>query len=116
MTEIKRTTFCGLVAEEHVDQQVSLVGWVQKRRDHGGLIFIDLRDKAGIMQLVFNPDFNVDAHKEAHNLRSEFVVAVNGKVVRRDEGLVNADLATGAFELQVDELTILNKAKGLPFL
>lgn len=115
MAEIKRTTYCGLITEKFVDQQVSLAGWVQKRRDHGGLIFIDLRDKEGIMQLVFNSDFDVDAHKNAHNLRSEYVIYVSGKVVKRAEGLTNPELATGAFELQVDSLQILNKAKGLPF-
>jgi len=116
MAEINRTTYCGLVSEQLVDQNISLAGWVQKRRDHGGLIFIDLRDKKGIMQLVFNSDFDLDAHKDAHSLRSEFVISVSGKVVRRDESLVNKELATGGLELQVDSLQILNKSKALPFM
>ena len=116
MAEINRTTLCGLVSEQFVDQNISLAGWVQKRRDHGGLVFIDLRDKTGIMQLVFNSDFDVAAYKDAQTLRSEFVIAVSGKVVRRDESLINKDLTTGSLELQVNSLQILNKAKSLPFL
>jgi len=112
---MKRTTYCGLITEEHLHQEVSLAGWVNKRRDHGGLIFVDLRDRAGIMQIVFNPDFDKEAHRLAHELRSEFVIFVTGKVVQRDENLINKNITTGKFELQVTGLTILNKAKGLPF-
>lgn len=115
MINMKRTTYCGLITEQYLHQEVTLAGWVNKRRDHGGLIFVDLRDRAGIMQIVFNPDFNAQAHVLAQELRSEFVVLVKGKVVRRDANLVNKNIATGEFELQVLSLTILNKAKGLPF-
>lgn len=111
----QRTTYCGLVNQQLVNQEACLVGWVQRRRDHGGLIFIDLRDREGIMQIVFNSEFDKQAHELAHSLRSEFVIAVKGKVVRREEALINKDLQTGAFELQVSTLEILGKAKGLPF-
>ena len=115
MIDMKRTTYCGLIAEQYLHQEVSLTGWVNKRRDHGGLIFVDLRDRAGIMQIVFNPDFDQQAHLLAHELRSEFVVLVKGKVVARDANLINKNIATGAFELQVTSLTIFNKSKALPF-
>src|SRR3989339_1162991 len=112
---MKRTTYCGLITEQYLHQEVTLAGWVNKRRDHGGLIFVDLRDRAGIMQIVFNPDFDKQAHLIAHELRSEFVVLVKGKVIRRDANLINKNITTGEFELQVTSLTILNKAKALPF-
>ncbi len=115
MMNMKRTTYCGLITQEYLHQEISLTGWVNKRRDHGGLIFVDLRDRQGIMQIVFNPDFNVDAHLQAQVLRNEYVICVQGKVVARDENLINPNLATGKFELQVTHLTILNKAKTLPF-
>lgn len=111
----ERTVRCGLVSQEHLDTSVTLAGWVNKRRDHGGLIFIDMRDRSGIMQIVFNPDFSKDAHKDAHNLRAEYVISVTGTVVRRTPETVNKDLSTGHYELQVQTLTILNKAKVLPF-
>ena len=115
MIDMKRTTYCGLITEQYLHQEVSLAGWVNKRRDHGGLIFVDLRDRAGIMQIVFNPDFDKQAHELAHELRSEFVILVKGKVVARDASLVNKNIATGSLELQVTSLTICNKAKALPF-
>lgn len=113
--EQQRTTYCGLVTKQYVNKEISLVGWVQRRRDHGGLIFVDLRDREGIMQVVFNSDFDKNAHELAHSLRNEYVVCVAGKVVAREAGLVNKDLATGDVELQVTKLDILNKAKVLPF-
>lgn len=115
MLSMKRTTYCGLITEQFINQQVTLAGWVNKRRDHGGLIFVDLRDREGIMQIVFNPDFDMQAHEIAHQLRSEYVVLVSGKVVQREEHLVNSQIFTGRYELQVSHLTILNKAKTLPF-
>ena len=111
----ERTVRCGLVTQEHLGASITLAGWVNKRRDHGGLIFIDLRDRSGLMQIVFNPDFSKEAHKEAHHLRSEYVVSITGKVVKRTPETINKDIATGHFELQVEKLTILNKAKVLPF-
>ncbi|MGZ6255011.1 MAG: aspartate--tRNA ligase [Candidatus Chromulinivorax sp.] len=115
MINMKRTTYCGLVTEQFLHQNITLTGWVNKRRDHGGLIFVDLRDRAGIMQIVFNPDFDKQAHEIAHQLRNEFVILVSGKVIQREQHLINANIATGRFELQVTHLTILNKAKTLPF-
>lgn len=115
MQRYERTVSCGRVGAEHLGTKINLSGWVNKRRDHGGLIFIDLRDRYGIMQLVFNPDFAKDAHDQAHQLRSEYVISVTGTVVERAAGTINNDLATGRFELRVETLTILNKAKNLPF-
>lgn len=116
MKQIQRTVMCGLVTKSHLGQTIHLAGWVAKRRDHGGLIFIDLRDRSGIVQLVFNPETARDAHKKAHSLRSEFVIAITGNVVKRSEGTINAELPTGAYEVHVDDITILNTAKGLPFM
>lgn len=115
MIDMKRTIYCGLITEQFLGQEVTLTGWVNKRRDHGGLIFVDLRDRQGIMQIIFNPDFDKDAHAQAHVLRSEYVILVKGKVILRDENLINTTIATGKYELQVTHLTILNKAKTLPF-
>ncbi|MBI2353374.1 aspartate--tRNA ligase [Candidatus Dependentiae bacterium] len=113
--EQQRTIYCGLVNEQLINKEISLVGWVQRRRDHGGLIFIDLRDREGVMQIVFSADFNQQAHEQAHFLRNEYVIGVTGKVVQRDAALVNKNVKTGSFELQVDRLVILNKCKTLPF-
>ncbi len=111
-----RTMYCGDVSEKDLGKTIQLAGWVNKRRDHGGLIFIDIRDRAGIMQLVFNPDYGKEAHDLAHTLRSEFVIEVTGKVVKRSPETVNTELPTGAFELQVTSLKVLNTAKTLPFM
>ncbi len=116
MQEIKRTIGCGLVRADLLGKKICLSGWVHRRRDHGGLIFIDLRDRSGLMQLVFNPAFSQEAHTLAHQLRSEFVVTVCGTVVERTQETKNKELPTGAWELQVDKLVILNKAKSLPFM
>ena len=115
MQGFKRTTGCGLVNEQLRGKKITLAGWVQRRRDHGGLIFIDLRDRTGLMQLVFNSVFGEQAHNDAHSLRSEYVIAVEGIVIDRSEATINKELPTGRWELQVHELSILNKAKGLPF-
>jgi len=112
---MERTVGCGQVTKEHLNKKICLTGWVNKRRDHGGLIFIDLRDRTGLMQLVFNPDFNKEIHKMAHSLRSEYVIGVCGTVVERTPETVNQELATGELELQVEDLVILNAAKTLPF-
>jgi len=112
----RRTHHCCELGAEHVGERVVLMGWVQRRRDHGGLIFIDLRDREGITQIVFDPQRNEDAHQRAHNLRSEWVLAVKGEVRRRPEGMTNPKLKTGEIEIIVDELKILNRAKTPPFL
>ena len=87
----QRTDYCGAIRATDVGREVALWGWVQTRRDHGGLIFIDLRDRDGIVQLVLNPAHNAAAHEAAGDVRSEFYVAVKGQVVRRVEGTVNAE-------------------------
>lgn len=111
----KRTTYCGLVTEEYIGQEIVLQGWVQKRRDLGGLIFIDLRDREGVVQIVFNPNFSKEALEVAERLRPEFVVEVTGKVTARDATVVNNNLKTGEIEVQVFDVTILNKAETPPF-
>ncbi|MEI3605802.1 aspartate--tRNA ligase [Pseudogracilibacillus sp. SE30717A] len=106
----------GTLRLEHVDETVTLKGWVHRRRDLGELIFIDLRDHSGIVQIVFNPDYSKEALQIAETLRSEFVIEVHGKVIKRDESTVNPNLQTGEVEVTVSEVTILNKSKNLPFL
>lgn len=115
MQSFERSTLCGLVNEKFLNKTISICGWVQKRRDHGGLIFVDLRDRSGLMQIVFNSDFGKEAHKLAHDLRSEFVISVTGKVIERTPETINNNMPTGKFELQVTNLVILNKSKNPPF-
>jgi len=112
---MKRTLRCGEVREEHIGQEVVLNGWVHRRRDHGGLIFIDLRDRAGLVQIVFDPEESAEALEAAHGLRGEFVIAVRGAVRRRPGGTENPEMATGAVEMRVRELEVLNEAKTPPF-
>ncbi|NTU42016.1 MAG: Asp-tRNA(Asn)/Glu-tRNA(Gln) amidotransferase GatCAB subunit C, partial [Nitrospirales bacterium] len=106
---------CGEVRESEIGSRISLAGWVFRRRDHGGLIFVDLRDRTGISQVVFSPDVSAAAHALAHDLRGEFVIAVSGEVRRRPEGTVNPNLPTGAVELYAESLQLLNEAAPLPF-
>ncbi len=106
---------CGLLRKEHVGQTVTLAGWVHRRRDHGGLIFFDLRDRSGLVQVVFNADISEPAHTLAEEVRPEYVVQVKGVVRARPEGLINPHLATGEIEVEVHELSILNAAKTPPF-
>ncbi|WP_029269197.1 aspartate--tRNA ligase [Virgibacillus alimentarius] len=106
----------GTLSEENVDQTVLLKGWVQKRRDLGGLIFIDLRDKSGFIQIVFNPEISSEALEIAETLRSEYVIEVRGTVVKREEITVNPLMETGNIEVMVSSVDILNKAKNPPFL
>lgn len=110
-----RDKWCGEVDAAGIGARCTLAGWVFRRRDHGGLIFIDLRDRSGLVQIVFSPEFSKEAHSAAHGLRSEFVIAVEGEVRRRPEGTENANLPTGLIELYVDALTVLNEAETLPF-
>ncbi|MCD6046390.1 MAG: aspartyl-tRNA synthetase [Gammaproteobacteria bacterium] len=109
-----RTQYCGHVNETFLNQTVYVCGWVHRRRDHGGLIFIDLRDRTGLLQVVFHPD-QADMFKQAEGLRNEFVVQVIGKVEPRPEGTINANLPTGKVELIANSLTILNASEPLPF-
>lgn len=111
-----RTHRCGELHKEHVGQTVVLNGWVQRRRDHGMVIFIDLRDRTGITQVVFNAERNVKVHQAAHSLRSESVVSVTGQVMARPDESKNQNLSTGEIEVFVDEVEILNEAKTPPFL
>ena len=108
---MRRTTYAGLVDEKYLGQEVVLKGWVQKRRNLGNLIFIDLRDREGIVQLVFSQEFGPDALKIADSLRSEYVIEVVGKVVARDENAINPNMKTGKVEVEVSDVHVLNKAK-----
>lgn len=116
MNSMQRTHYCGQMTEEVIGQKVTLKGWVQKRRDLGGLIFIDLRDRTGIVQVVFNPDFSQEALAIAEKIRSEFVVEVSGKVVERDEKQKNHKIPTGSIEVHIENVHIINEAKTPPFM
>lgn len=111
----KRTTYAGKITEEYIGQTVTLNGWVQKRRDLGGLIFVDLRDREGVVQIVFNPDFSQEALNVAEKIRSEYVIQVKGLVTKRDEKSINDKIKTGKVEVQVSEITILNESETPPF-
>ena len=110
-----RTHYCADVNEEHIGQEVTVAGWVSSRRDHGGLIFIDLRDKDQVIQLVCDPADNVEAHKIAEEVRDQFVLVATGKMRARGEGLENPKLKTGKVEMVVDKLVIENRSKPMPF-
>ncbi len=110
-----RTHPCGSLNNSHIGKAVSLAGWVHTRRDHGKLIFIDLRDRWGLVQLVFNPETNPSLHGKAEKLRSEFVIQVKGKVRKRPAGTENPKIATGQIEVEVGELEILNESPTPPF-
>lgn len=110
-----RTVHCGEVTKEHVGQEIVLNGWVQKRRDLGGVIFIDFRDRTGIVQIVFNPEHNKEAWELADKVRSEYVLVVKGSVVNRAPEAVNPKLQTGEVEVHISEIQILNEAKTPPF-
>jgi aspartyl-tRNA synthetase len=110
-----RDLMCGELGAEHVGRRLTLAGWVDTRRDHGGLVFIDLRDASGLCQLVINPERAPEASAAAHQIRNEFVLQAEGEVVERAPENVNPDLPTGAVELQVDSLAILSRSTPLPF-
>ncbi|MFW5489396.1 MAG: aspartate--tRNA ligase [Desulfovibrio sp.] len=110
-----RTHHLNALRAENVGDEVCLMGWVQFRRDHGGLIFIDMRDRNGLTQVVFDPDINAEAHARAHALRSEFVLAIKGKVRPRPEGMTNSNLGTGAIEVAVTDWKLLNTSNTPPF-
>lgn len=111
----KRTTYCGLVTEAFLGQEITLKGWVNNRRDLGGLIFVDLRDREGIVQVVFNPVFSEEALKIAETVRSEYVVEVQGTVTKRDPETVNPKIKTGQVEVQVTNIKVINKSETPPF-
>ncbi len=112
----KRTHYCGEVSSKDIGREVCLMGWVQRRRDHGGLIFIDLRDRDGLVQLALDPDRDPEAHTKGDRVRSEFVLAVRGVVSSRPAGTVNPKMKTGEVEVEVKELRILNVSQNLPFM
>lgn len=111
----KRTHTCGELRSSDIGKTITLTGWVDTRRDLGGVIFIDLRDRYGITQVVFNPQTDADVHDKAGVLRNEFVISVTGKVERRPEGTTNPDLPTGEIDVMIHELAILNKSETPPF-
>jgi aspartyl-tRNA synthetase len=115
MQRFERTVFCGMVNESLLDKEIVLAGWVNRRRDLGKLIFVDLRDRSGLIQLVFNPEVSTQAHDSASSLRAEYVISVRGIVARRAPGMSNADMTTGAYEVHINEIMILNRSKTLPF-
>ncbi len=112
---IKRTHTCGQLRVSAADSKVALAGWVQSYRDHGNLVFVDIRDREGLTQLVFNPDVHPEAHQLARTLRCEWVIAVQGTVQPRGEGLENPKLDTGQIEVSVANLEVLNVSKTPPF-
>jgi aspartyl-tRNA synthetase len=112
----RRTYYCGQLRAEHAEETVTLAGWVQRRRDHGNIIFVDLRDRTGIAQIVFNPEVEKDVHDLAQGLRNEFVIAITGKVSLRPDESVNPKLPTGEVEIFAEKLDVLSKAETPPFL
>ena len=110
-----RDLMCGKISSTNEGKKVKLAGWVSRRRDHGQLIFIDLRDKSGIMQIVFNPETSQETHEKAKNLRSEWVISVTGTVNRRIEGAENKEISTGDYEMTVESMDVLSKSKTPPF-
>ncbi|MBU1181770.1 MAG: aspartate--tRNA ligase, partial [Proteobacteria bacterium] len=114
--KMRRTHNCCELGRGDAGREVVLMGWVQRRRDHGGVIFVDLRDREGITQVVSNPDLNKEVHEKAHAIRSEFVIGITGKVEKRPEGMTNPNLKTGEIEVFATELKILNPANTPPFL
>ena len=114
--EMRRTHDCSLLRSQDIGKEVVLMGWVQRRRDHGGVIFVDLRDRDGLTQVVFKPEVDPEIHEKAHVIRSEFVIGVRGTVEARPEGMINPNLDTGEIEVIVTEFKLLNTAKTPPFL
>ncbi|NDY74019.1 aspartate--tRNA ligase [Desulfobacter hydrogenophilus] len=113
--DMKRTHSCIELGESHIGQDIVLMGWVQHRRDHGGVIFVDLRDRKGITQVVFDPSISETVHEKAQEIRNEYVLGIKGKVSARPADMVNARMTTGAIEVLVDELRIFSRAKTPPF-
>jgi len=110
-----RTHTCGELSVQNIDEKITLCGWVHNRRDHGGIIFIDLRDHFGLTQIVFDPEVNAQAHEMAEHIRSEWVIQATGVVRKRADGMENPNMKTGEIEIFIETLKILNKAKTPPF-
>lgn len=115
MNGLHRTNHCGTISAAEVGKEVVLCGWVERRRDHGGLIFIDLRDRSGVVQVVASPDYDMDSFHKAEDVRNEYVLCVRGKVAERDADVVNPNLPTGHYEVYCYEMRVLNAAKTPPF-
>src|SRR5580698_6531029 len=113
--ELRRTHMCGALRAADVGKNVVLMGWVHKRRDHGGVIFVDMRDREGITQVVFHEDVGPEVHKRAELTRPEYVIAIEGKVAPRGAGAVNPNLATGEIEVVASRIWILNESRTPPF-
>ncbi|HWO00026.1 MAG TPA: OB-fold nucleic acid binding domain-containing protein, partial [Blastocatellia bacterium] len=113
--KLKRTHYSGDLRPEHAGEMATLMGWVHRRRDFGPLTFIDLRDREGVVQVVFDEEKNAEAHARAKELRSEHVIAVSGKVVMRDKDKINPNIKSGRIEVKARDLFILNGAKSPPF-
>ena len=111
----KRTSYCGEVRVTSVGNEMTLLGWVRSRRDHGGVIFIDLRDRSGICQVVFRPEVDAVSHEKAKQIRSEDVIAVRGTLAKRSAETINPDLATGEVEVVCEDLRLLNASAVPPF-
>ncbi len=109
-----RTHYCGTLTEEHLTQEVIICGWVNRRRDHGGVIFLDMRDREGLLQVVIDPD-TPEAFRTAEEVRNEYVLRIKGRVRERPEGTVNPELPTGQIEVLGQEIEILNRAETPPF-
>ncbi|MGB8720313.1 MAG: aspartate--tRNA ligase [Desulfobacterales bacterium] len=114
--DMRRTHHCNQLTGADIGREVVLMGWVQRRRDHGGVIFVDLRDREGLTQVVFNPEIDPQVHAKAHGIRNEFVLGVRGRVDKRPVGMTNPNLKTGEIEITVAELKILNEAETPPFM
>ena len=112
--KIMRSNYCNQVGKKVIGDKVTVAGWVHRRRDHGGVIFVDLRDTSGLLQLVFNPE-NIELFQQAEKIRSEFVISVNGVVRDRPEGTINDDMPTGAIEILVSDMSVLNTSLTPPF-
>jgi len=111
----ERTHYCTEISGEDIGKKVILLGWVHRRRDHGGVVFVDLRDRTGLVQAVFNPQVSTLSHEKADTLRSEFVIGVKGTVSKRPEGMENPKMVTGAVEVMADELAVFNRSQVPPF-
>ena len=112
--DMRRTHHCNELSASDIGKEVVLMGWVLRRRDHGGVIFVDLRDREGLTQVVFNPVVDKKVHAKAHAIRNEWVLGVRGKVEHRPDGMVNPNLKTGEIEVMVTELRIFNRGPNAP--
>lgn len=112
----ERTSYCAELTIDDIGKEVVLMGWVQSNRDHGGLIFIDLRDRTGIIQVIFNPQISISSHSKAELIKDEWVIAIKGKAAKRSDETINTNIPTGEIEVIVEEVKTLNQSKVIPFL